>query len=112
MSAKRITYAKVTGQHEWADARFDVFLDGVKIGQVVKFEESGGRHAGGVRYYTSTWTKMVWEFEGGTYANGRPYRQIMASNTRVDAVVDYLTRGVPNLGYGEARDAAGKRGMY
>jgi hypothetical protein len=100
-TAKRITFTKVTEQHDYVDARFDVLLDGVKIGQVTRNVESCDLDRGTTRMLARMSAPSTrWEAE---------VRYAATRSTRVDAVIDLLME--QGMDYREAREVAGKRGL-
>ena len=91
-------------EHDNVDARFDVLLDGVKVGQVTANVESRDLNRGtsAMLARMSAPTKR-WSAEGVSYSDHR---------TRVDAAIDLLVYGMtPAMSYVEAREATGKRGF-
>lgn len=85
MAAKRVTFVKdTTGAADYADARFDIMLDGVKVGEVTSNVESVETSASAlsssrIGQYRSA---KVWRAEGVRYALDR--------KTRIDAAADVL----------------------
>ena len=100
----RITLAKVTEEHDYVDSRFDVMLDGVKIGQVTGNVESRDLDRGTTRMLARmSAPSKRWSAEGVSYSDNA---------TRIDAVIDLLVYGNHDhrMTFGEAARAAGKKG--
>ena len=100
---KRVTFQKVTETHDYVDARFDVLLDGEKVGQVTGNVETRDLSRGTTHMLArmSAPTKR-WSAEGVSYSD---------HGSRIDAVIDLLIYGGASMSYAEAARAAGKRGF-
>lgn len=102
MSA-RITYIKRDPSNDYVDARWDVLLDGEKIGEVTRNRTSRVETYAGKMYGRSI-TATEWECEAPQY------RSYLTSRTRMDAVIDLLKwRGMNET---EARATVGKRSVF
>lgn len=100
---ERITYTKLPSDRDYVDARWDVILDGEKIGTVFRDRTSRVEPYAGKMYGRSI-TSTVWQCD----APG--YRHFMRSKTRMDAVIDLLMwRG---MSMDEARTVVGKRALW
>lgn len=112
-TATRVTYRKQDMKgRDYVDARFDVLLDGKKIGEVTRDRRTQRHGYAGSRLGYDT-EGTAWLCEGNALRrDGSSYRYDTYGidySTRMDAVVDFLrARGMT---ISEAREAVGKRGL-
>lgn len=104
--AQRVTYTKVTKNCDYAGARFEVLLDGEKIGEVCRERKETLHSAGNVRYATHSTVATNWFIEAQGY---RDYG--ISNRTRMDAVIDLLT-SKHDMSPTAAREAVGKTALY
>jgi hypothetical protein len=118
MTATRVTYVKTApADHgDYVDARYDVLLDGVKVGEVTRQDRRTARrsYAGSRLGYDTVAT--AWLCEGPrTRSDGTTYQYSTYGQdfrSRVDAVIDFLTSGADAMTAAEARAAVGKRSLF
>lgn len=102
-TAKRIKFVKAIEAHEFADVRYDVLLDGEKIGQVTGTVENVETSASALSTSrTANYrSAKVWRSEGE--------RRPMGRESRNDAAIDLLETA-KGMSYAEAMTVLGVRG--
>lgn len=100
--ATRISFENISSTEDYVDGRFEVLLDGAKVGEVTKNVESRDLSRTQDMLARMSKPSTRWSAEGVRSSD---------HSSRTDAVIDLLMYGmVPSMAYGEAARAAGRKG--